>query len=464
MGIFDWLVGKKPKAPKTPDPIQVAGQQGEANLDTARQQTELNRYNETNPFGSQSWETDPNNPNSYTLNTTYDPRIMEGVNKSIENTNTGLGLQGQGLGLQGRELEQQGKILDQQGRNLDLENKMTGYTSQLADRTAGILANESRHAPTLETAMNYANMANDRLYDPNANVEGAYGAAGSGNKLLGNTIDSFNKTQSKDFNYNQAPRMPTADEQTRQKVADAMYGRAASRLDPRFEQAQSDMDAKLAAQGITQGSAAYDREMQNLGRERTDAYQAAQNEAETGSGNTLAQIFNMGLGARQQGVGEANTIRDQESREALVASQLAGGANQSANQGLATAIERGRAIPDIAQGMFDLDRSAFDAGNEERNQALRELNTVSGMSGGSGSGAGQYSSNIASGNQPFMPQFSSGQGGGAAIGQTPIADSAYNSYTGEMNKYNTKVGSRNNNIAGITGIVSNLTSNAKKTL
>ena len=431
---------------------------------------------------------------------------------------------------------------------------MTDYTGKLADRTAGILANESRHAPTLETAMNYANMANDRLYDPNANVEGAYGAAGSGNKLLGNTIDSFNKTQSKDFNYNQAPRMPTADEQTRQKVADAMYGRAASRLDPRFEQAQSDMDAKLAAQGITQGSAAYDREMQNLARERTDAYQAAQNEAETGSGNTLAQIFNMGLGARQQGVGEANTIRDQESREALVASQLAGGANQSANQGLATAIERGRAIPDIAQGMFDLDRSAFDAGNEERNQALRELesarsmsgdsgtgagqysssvantirdqesrealvanelagganrnanqglataiergraipdiaqgmfdldrsafdagneernqalrelNAVSGMGGSSGSGAGQYSSSIASGNQPFMPQFSSGQGGGAAIGQTPIADSAYNSYTGEMNKYNTKVGSRNNNIAGITGIVSNLTSNAKKTL
>jgi hypothetical protein len=40
------------------------------------------------------------------------------------------------------------------------------------------------------------------------------------------------------------------------RVADSVYQQATSRLDPQFQQQQSDMDARLAAQGIARGSEA----------------------------------------------------------------------------------------------------------------------------------------------------------------------------------------------------------------
>ena len=44
------------------------------------------------------------------------------------------------------------------------------------------------------------------------------------------------------------------------------------RLDPLFAQRDEDLRSRLANQGIKAGSAAYDREMQNLGQQQNDAY------------------------------------------------------------------------------------------------------------------------------------------------------------------------------------------------
>jgi len=62
----------------------------------------------------------------------------------------------------------------------------------------------------------------------------------------------------------------------RQTAEDALYGRATSRLDPQWEQRTSQKEAQLVAQGLRPGDKAYDQAMENMGRERTDAYQQAQ--------------------------------------------------------------------------------------------------------------------------------------------------------------------------------------------
>ena len=66
-----------------------------------------------------------------------------------------------------------------------------------------------------------------------------------------------------------------------QSMEDAVYGRHTARLDPRFQQEQSDLQTKLANQGIMQGTDAYNREFENFGRYKTDAYGQARNDAVT---------------------------------------------------------------------------------------------------------------------------------------------------------------------------------------
>ena len=66
----------KPKAPKPPDPRVVANAQADANIKTAQTQTDLNRFDQKNDFGSVLWTQDPNNPNKYTSTASYNPTIQ----------------------------------------------------------------------------------------------------------------------------------------------------------------------------------------------------------------------------------------------------------------------------------------------------------------------------------------------------------------------------------------------------
>ena len=106
--------------------------------------------------------------------------------------------------------------------------------------------------------------------------------------------------------------MPTSNEDYRRQIQDALYSQATSRLDPMFRQREGDLQSSLAAQGITQGSQAYDREMQNMNLARNDAYQTALNNAITQGESAVAGQFGRDMQGRQQGTQEA--IADWQSR------------------------------------------------------------------------------------------------------------------------------------------------------
>jgi len=101
----------------------------------------------------------------------------------------------------------------------------------------------------------------------------------------------------------------------RKAVEDALYGRATSRLDPQFEQQQRQLETSLANKGIAIGSEAWNRAMDQFSRARNDAYAGARSDAISGGGAEQSRLFGLDLGARQQGITEALTRRNQPLNE-----------------------------------------------------------------------------------------------------------------------------------------------------
>ena len=91
---------------------------------------------------------------------------------------------------------------------------------------------------------------------------------------------------------------------TRQRAEDALYGRAASRLDPQWAQRTEAMETKLWNQGLRPGDEAYDAAMGNMERARADAYNQAAFSAIAGGGREAARDFTMDMQRRQQAIAE----------------------------------------------------------------------------------------------------------------------------------------------------------------
>lgn len=209
-------------APAPPDPVATANAQAGANADTARLQATINRYDQVTPYGNQTWQQDPNNPDKWTQVTTVDPTAQKLIDQSIQQSEA-----------------------------------LTGSVNSALDRV-----NQS-----FSQGINYSAL-------PQVQDVGT---------LLQNGLAAT----------------PKADTAIYNNVADSVYNQATSRLDPQWQQSADKMNASLAAQGITQGSEAYNREMQNFNMAKNDAYAGARNSSITQADNVMQNQFTRGLAAAQ---------------------------------------------------------------------------------------------------------------------------------------------------------------------
>lgn len=140
------------------------------------------------------------------------------------------------------------------------------------------------------------------------------------------------------LDYSHAPQVSTDFSALTNQAQNAVYNQAASRLDPQWQNAQSDLDAKLANQGITQGSEAYQRAQDEFSRQKNDAYNQANYSAVQAGDNLQNQLFGQSLAARQQGTSEANAqgafANDAQAQQYAQALQGAAFGNQARSQGL----------------------------------------------------------------------------------------------------------------------------------
>lgn len=101
-------------------------------------------------------------------------------------------------------------------------------------------------------------------------------------------------TQSKPFDYGNV-----------QDVSDDAYRIQMERMNPEWDRREASMDAKLANQGITQGSEAYSNAMRDFGQSRNDAYSQARMNAY----NMAPTQYQLASALRNQNLNELNALR-----------------------------------------------------------------------------------------------------------------------------------------------------------
>lgn len=92
-------------------------------------------------------------------------------------------------------------------------------------------------------------------------------------------------------------------------ASDAYYANQKQYLDPQFDQGQQQLDAKLANQGITNGSEAYNNDQNNFARQKQQAYNTAQNDAILQGPQNAQQLFALTSEQRSQPLNELNALR-----------------------------------------------------------------------------------------------------------------------------------------------------------
>lgn len=98
-------------------------------------------------------------------------------------------------------------------------------------------------------------------------------------------------------------------DQAREAATKAYYERASSRLDPAFQRREDEMRARLAAQGLDPGSAAYGNDYDVFNRGRNDAYATAEREAQTAGNQAQDLTFRQNVVARQEPLNELGQLR-----------------------------------------------------------------------------------------------------------------------------------------------------------
>lgn len=303
-------MGKKsgPSAPPAPDPTVVSAAQAEANIKTAQEQQRLNMVNATGPYGQVTYTADPTAPGGYRQTTT----LSQGEQAVY-----------------------------------DLGNSANVGALQLANQQVG------RIGQALATPLS---------------TDGLPGLSGGSDLGAGQGIRStFDTGPALQYGFNQGQQIQGQVggdlNAARQQAIDATYSQATSRLDPRFDRAQSQLDTRLANQGLSMNSAAAQNAQEQFGRDRNDAYNQAQfsaiqagedaaqgqfgrqlsqgqfaNQAagqQYGQGLGTAQFFNQTAGQQYgQNMGEgqfANAAQNQGFNQKLAAAQLE---NQARQQGL----------------------------------------------------------------------------------------------------------------------------------
>ena len=144
--------------------------------------------------------------------------------------------------------------------------------------------------------------AQQALYDQNQALNQTLGnIAQTGVGYVQNSMDN-----PLDFSQNQALQSPG---QIQQQASNAAYQNAAQYLDPQFQQSNAQLANRLANQGITQGSEAYNNAMLNAGNQQQQAYESARNQAYLQGQQGAQQQYAQALGTRQQQIAEQQVLR-----------------------------------------------------------------------------------------------------------------------------------------------------------
>lgn len=296
-------MGGKASAPPAPDYLGAATAQAQASEKATNSQNYANRPVINTPFGSQSWETQA----------VVDPATGQKVTQWTQNTSLAPGLQ---------------DALDYQ---LDTQLGRSQLASGFMDR----VANE------YSQPFDYQNLP--KMAQANAPAS-----------LQSNLTDYTPGLQS-GFNFGNVPQI---DSSFRDTVANQLM----TRMQPVHDYQQRQLETKLANQGFTQGSEAYNRALNELNqRQSMERFNALDQ-----SGSEAQRLFNMQMQSQNTGYNQ-NLGAAQFSNQAL---------------GQAASLDQARmgAMNAAMSQQQGLNQSYANAQNQLRQQAIAEQLQRRGMS------------------------------------------------------------------------------------
>lgn len=290
--------------PSAPDPTATANAQTASNKDTAIANANLNRVDQYSPLGSSTYQITGTNP--------------DGTPKYSQTTAMSAPIKG---------------IFDSQVAN---QQQAQNVSSQLLNNVS------SQYSKPIDTSgVNSLNtgMTADQL--ANLNNQYSTSAGPAAQAKAGQYVTSVGNGGSDiQHSLGAMSNIPGVI----QGAQDAAYNNQMAYLKPQFQNDSSDLQSKLAAQGITQGSAAWDRAQSELSRNQTFQQQQAQNAAFEQGLQGGQTAFGMSLGAGQF----ANSAQQQGYDQAQ---GNAGLANHAADQ--QTAVSVANAAAKNAQSQFN---------------------------------------------------------------------------------------------------------------
>lgn len=351
-------MGGKASAPPAPDYLGAATAQAQASERATNTQNFANRPTINTPFGSQTWNTQA----------VTDPASGQQVTQWTQNTSLAPGLQ---------------QALDYQ---LDTQLGRSQLASGFMDRVANEYAQPFDYASLPRMAQ--------------ANAPGS----------LQTNLTDYTPGLQTGFNFGNVPQI---DSGFRDQVATQLM----DRMRPVHDYQQKQLETKLANQGFTQGSEAYNRALNELNqRQSLERFNALDQ-----SGNEAQRLFNMQMQSQNTGYNQN-----------MGAAQFQ---NQALGQASALDLARMNAMNQATGQQQNMNQSYVDAQNRLRQQAIAEEMQRRGMS------LNEMNA-LLTGQQVNMPQMPSFQAAGRA--ETPqilqATQMGYDAQLGAANAQNAAFG------------------------
>lgn len=409
--------------PSTPDPTATAQAQTSSNIATANANANLNRVDQYSPLGSSTYQVTGTNADGtpkYTQTTSLSQPMQGIFNSQVANQQQQQNISSQLLG----------NVSSQYSKPID--------TSGVNGLNAGMSADQ----------LNQLNSQYAHSAGPAATSQA--GAADAAQAQTGNYVTTAgNGGGDVQRNLGSMSNIPGVI----QGAQDAAYKNQMAYLSPQFQNDQSDLNSKLAAQGITQGSDAWNRAQSELSRNQTFQQQQAQNAA-FGQGITAGNTaFGMNLQAGQFANAAQQQGYDQSHSNAELANKAADAQTQTNqfNAGQQTATNQFNAAQQTQNNQFN----AGQANNQAQYNASLNNGAVSSQFGNTNTNAGtnnaahaqgmtdtyaQYNqalntyNQLQTGAQAQQPTFSSVPT--ANVSPTDVAGIINNSYANQVGTYN----------------------------
>lgn len=353
-------MGGKGSAPAAPDYMGATQLQGEISKENLNTQNYANRPTINTPFGSQTWGTQA----------VKDPATGQVVTSWTQNNSLAPGLQ-------------------------DALNDQMSIQAGRSDLAGSFM---NRVASDYSRPMDYSSLP-------------ALTSANQVGSLQTGTTD-YAPGLSTSFNFGSP--LPQYDSSFRDTVSNQLM----ERMRPTHDYQQSQLETKLANQGFTQGSEAYNRALNELNqRQSAERFNALDQ-----SGNEAQRLYNMQMGTAQQGY-----------QQNLGAAQFQ---NQALGQASALDLANMQARNQAMSQQYGLNQQYANQQNQLRQQAIAEQMQRRGMS------LNEMNA-LLSGQQVQMPNMPTFNAAGRA--ETPnIMGAMQNQYDAQLGAYNAQQAGFNN--------------------